>query len=469
MRFPPRARTPARRFTDLAFKPNEISAYNFILISDFMYTSTETLYNHFQNGAAICTDTRKISEGCLFFALKGDNFDGNQYAAEALSKGAAYAVVDDQGVVANERFLLVENVLEALQDLARHHRKTFKFPVIALTGSNGKTTTKELIAKVLSMKYNTYATKGNLNNHIGVPLTILSIDPAKHEMAVVEMGANHQQEIALLSTIAIPTHGLITNIGKAHLEGFGGIAGIMKGKGELFDFLSKKKGTVFVNTKDDVIMEMASKRRAFGEIVFYCSENSAVNPVLVQESPFVVYQNNGKTFSTQLTGGYNFDNMCAALAIGKHFDVADEDANEAVATYKPDNNRSQIVKKGSNTVIMDAYNANPSSMSAAVANFAGIDAPRKMLILGDMFELGEAAPAEHLALGEQIAKHKFDIVILAGSLMQHALPALPKAYYFPDKFSLHNWVMDNPQENTYILIKGSRGMALETVLNLMPG
>lgn len=454
--------------TDRAFKPNEISAYYFILIPDFMYTSTETLYNHFQNGAAICTDTRKISEGCLFFALKGDNFDGNQYAAEALSKGAAYAVVDDPEVVVNEQFLLVENVLEALQDLARHHRKTFTFPVIALTGSNGKTTTKELIAKVLSMKYNTYATKGNLNNHIGVPLTILSIDPQKHEMAVVEMGANHQHEIALLSTIAIPTHGLITNIGKAHLEGFGGIAGIMKGKGELFDFLSKKKGTVFVNTRDEVIMEMASKRRAFGEIVFYCSENAAVNPVLVQESPFVIYQNNGKTVSTQLTGGYNFDNMCAALAIGKYFGVEDSDANEAVATYKPDNNRSQIVKKGSNTVIMDAYNANPSSMSAAVANFATIDAPRKMVILGDMFELGEAAPAEHLALGEQIAKHKFDIVILAGSLMQHALPALPKAYYFPDKFSLHNWIMDNPQENTYILIKGSRGMALETVLNLMP-
>ena len=433
-----------------------------------MYTSTETLYNHFQKGAAISTDTRKISEGCLFFALKGDNFDGNQYAAEALSKGAAYAVVDNADVALNERFLLVEDVLAALQDLARHHRKTFTVPVIALTGSNVKTTTKELIARVLSMKYNTYATKGNLNNHIGVPLTLLSIDPAKHEMAVIEMGANHQEEIASLCTIALPTHGLITNIGKAHLEGFGGIAGIMKGKGELFDFLSKKKGTVFVNSKHDVIMEMVSKRRAFGEIVFYCSENSPVNPVLVQESPFVVYQNNGKTITTQLPGGYNFDNMCAALAVGKHFEVSDEDANEAVATYKSDNNRSQIVKKGSNTVIMDAYNANPSSMAAAVANFANMDAPKKMLILGDMFELGDSAAEEHLLLGQQIAQYKFDIVILAGSLMQHALPALPKAYYFPDKFSLHNWVMDNPQENTYILIKGSRGMALETVLNLLP-
>lgn len=434
-----------------------------------MYTSTETLYNIFQKGAKISTDTRQVSEGCIFFALKGDKFDGNQYAAEALQKGAAYAVVDDPAVVADDRFLLVEDVLAALQDLARHHRKTFTFPVIALTGSNGKTTTKELIAKVLSMKYNTYATKGNLNNHIGVPLTILSVDPAKHEMAVIEMGANHQAEIALLSTIAQPTHGLITNIGKAHLEGFGGVEGIKKGKGELFDFLSKKKGTVFANTTHDTIMEMVSKRRAFGEIVFYCSESSPVNPILLQESPFVIFESHGKKVSTHLPGSYNFDNICAALAVGKHFEVADEDANEAVSTYQPDNNRSQIVKKGTNTVIMDAYNANPSSMAAAVANFAKLDAPKKMLILGDMFELGDAAEEEHLALGKLIAAEKFDIVILSGKLMQHALPALPKAYYFPDKFSLHNWVMDNPQENTYILIKGSRGMALETVLGMIPG
>jgi UDP-N-acetylmuramoyl-tripeptide--D-alanyl-D-alanine ligase len=434
-----------------------------------MYTSTETLYDIFKKGAAISTDTRQISQGCIFFALKGDKFDGNQYAADALAKGAAYAVVDDPAMATGHRLLLVENVLAALQDLARHHRKTFGFPVLALTGSNGKTTTKELIAKVLSMKYNTYATKGNLNNHIGVPLTILSIDSAKHEMAVIEMGANHQQEIALLSSIALPTHGLITNIGKAHLEGFGGVQGIVKGKGELFDFLSKKKGTVFVNSTQEVIMDMVSKRRAFGEIVFYCSENSPVNPSLIEENPAVVFQNGSKTVATHLPGRYNFDNICAALAVGKHFGVSDDDAYEAVASYEPDNNRSQIVKKGSNTVIMDAYNANPSSMAAAVANFARLDAPKKMLVLGDMFELGDAAPEEHLALGKLIAAEKFDIVILAGQLMQHALPALPKAYYFPDKFSLHNWIMDNPQENTYILIKGSRGMALETVLSVMPG
>ncbi|MCE7058551.1 UDP-N-acetylmuramoyl-tripeptide--D-alanyl-D-alanine ligase [Dyadobacter sp. CY343] len=434
-----------------------------------MFTTTETLYQHFKKSARISTDTRQVSEGCIFFALKGDKFDGNQYAAEALKKGAAYAVVSDETVVTDPRFLLVEDTLLALQDLARFHRKTFAFPVIALTGSNGKTTTKELIAKVLSMKYNTYATWGNLNNHIGVPLTLLAVDPAKNEMAVIEMGANHQQEIALLCSIALPTHGLITNIGKAHLEGFGGPEGVKKGKGELFDFLSKKKGIVFVNSQNDVIMEMVSKRRAFGEIVFYGSESSAVNPTLLSNNPVVTFQYAGKTVSTHLPGSYNFDNINAALAVGKHFGVEDADALEAVATYQPDNNRSQIVKKGSNTVIMDAYNANPSSMSAAIANFSRLDAPRKMLILGDMFELGDAAADEHLALGKQIAGENFDIVILAGALMQHALPALPKAYYFPDKFSLHNWVMDNPQENTYILIKGSRGMSLETVLNLLPG
>lgn len=434
-----------------------------------MYTSIETIYGLFRQHFKVSTDTRQISEGCIFFALKGDQFDGNQYAADALAKGAAYAVVDDTAVATSDRYLLVENTLEALQDLARTHRKTFEFPVVALTGSNGKTTTKELIAKVLSMKYNTYATRGNLNNHIGVPLTILSVDPARHEMAVVEMGANHQQEIALLSSIALPTHGLITNIGKAHLEGFGGVEGIIKGKGELFDFLSKKKGIVFVNSTQDVIMEMVSKRRAFGEIVFYCSENSAVNPTLLEENPNVTFSNGGKKVTTHLPGRYNFDNICAALAVGKHFGVSDADAYEAVANYQPDNNRSQVVKKGSNTVIMDAYNANPSSMAAAVANFGRMEAPRKMLILGDMFELGDAAAEEHLALGKQIAGEQFDVVILAGKLMQHALPALPKAYYFPDKFSLHNWVMDNPQENTLILIKGSRGMSLETVLGVMPG
>lgn len=433
-----------------------------------MQTSLEQLYDIYLEGHTICTDTRQITPGCIFFALKGDHFDGNTYAAEALKKGAAYAVVDNLELEENSKFLLVEDVLTSLQDLARHHRKTFTFPVIALTGSNGKTTTKELIAKVLSMKYKTYATKGNLNNHIGVPLTLLAIDATKYEIAIIEMGANHQAEIALLSTIAQPTHGLITNIGKAHLEGFGGMSGILKGKGELLDFLSKKKGTVFVNTQNETVMDMVSKRRAFGDIIFYCTESSHVNPKLIQESPVVTFEGNkGRIVTTHIPGQYNFDNICAALAVGNYFGVTDEDAYEAVANYEPDNNRSQFVKRGSNTIIMDAYNANPSSMAAAIINFANMEAKHKMVILGDMFELGNASEEEHFALGKLVADAKFDLVILTGKHMQHALPALPKAYYFPDKFSLHNWVMDNPQRDTLILIKGSRGMALESVLSVM--
>lgn len=434
-----------------------------------MEITTESLYKLYLKHPLVCTDTRKIQPSCLFFALKGDNFDGNTFAMKALESGAAYVVVDNPEVVQDDRFLLVEDVLATLQDLARHHRKTWEIPVIGLTGSNGKTTTKELIAAVLSKKYRTYATKGNLNNHIGVPLTILAVNPQNYDMVVVEMGANHQQEIALLSSISQPSHGLITNIGKAHLEGFGGIAGVKKGKGELYDFLAKKKKVVFVNAQNDTLMEMVSKKHSFGEIVFYRSENApATNPTLLEESPFVVYQTDGKqTVSTHLPGHYNFDNICVALAIGDYFDVEPTDAHAAISEYAPDNNRSQVFKKGSNTITLDAYNANPTSMKAAVENFIKSDAPRKMVVLGDMLELGDETEAEHLALGQLVAEGNFDVVILSGKLMQYALPALPRAYYFPDKFSLHNWVMDNPQQDTHILIKGSRGMGLESIVQFI--
>lgn len=428
----------------------------------------ESLYSIYQKCSGISTDTRNIAPNSLFFALKGDSFDGNAYAQEALEKGAAYAVVDDPQVRKGDRFVLVEDVLRTLQDLARHHRRTFNFPVIALTGSNGKTTTKELIAAVLSAKYKVYATKGNLNNHIGVPLTLLAVDPAKHEMAVVEMGANHQKEIALLCTIAEPSHGLITNIGKAHLEGFGGIAGVKKGKGELYDYLSKKKKVVFVNAQNEDLMEMISKRHAFKEIVFYRSENSKTNPELIADTPFVVFElDKGKPVETHLPGSYNFDNVCAALALGEYFGVAKEDARDAISGYRPDNNRSQVFQKGSNTVILDAYNANPTSMMAAISNLKKASAQRKMVILGDMLELGEESEAEHLALGKLLAEAGFDLVVLAGKQIKAALAVLPKAYYFPDKFSLHNWIMDNPQQDTCILIKGSRGIGLESVVQFL--
>jgi len=419
------------------------------------------LYDYFLACNGVSTDTRQIVEGCLFVALRGDKFDGNVYAKDALEKGAKYAIVDNSENAVDNRFLLVENSLEALQQLANHHRRQLNIPVVALTGSNGKTTTKELIAAVLSKKYRTYATKGNLNNHIGVPLTLLAIDKS-YEMAVVEMGANHQKEIALLSSIAEPTHGMITNIGKAHLEGFGGIEGVRKGKGELFEWLSTSGGTVFVNGANATLQEMANER-TFSEKVLYLADATA--PQLLEDAPLVVYKDsNQQTVHTHLTGRYNFENIAAALAIGTYFGVSGQDANDAVAEYNPTNNRSQIIQKGSNTVIMDAYNANPSSMAAAIENFGKLKAERKMVILGDMLELGDESPAEHLALGKLVAVQQFDVVILAGKLMQDALPALPKAYYFPDKFSLHNWVIDHPQQNTHVLIKGSRGMGLETVV-----
>ncbi|MFD2569981.1 UDP-N-acetylmuramoyl-tripeptide--D-alanyl-D-alanine ligase [Spirosoma soli] len=434
--------------------------------------STEQLYHKFLECTGVSIDTRRITPNCLFVALKGANFDGNQFAEQAIASGAKYALVDDEVVATQNpaRYLLVSDCLTALQDLARHHRQTFTFPVIALTGSNGKTTTKELIAAVLSKKYRTYATVGNLNNHIGVPLTLLSLNE-QCEMAVVEMGANHQKEIELLCSIAQPTHGLITNVGKAHLEGFGGIEGVRKGKGELYDFLAQHAKTVFINSRDTTLTAMYRERlktlrseTTFAEAIFYPGD-----PVeLVQESPVVIYRDvTGHDVTTHLPGRYNFDNMLAALAIGQYFGVSPEDANRAVADYTPTNNRSQVIVKGSNTVLLDAYNANPSSMAAAIRQFAATPARRKVVILGDMYELGDESEAEHAALGKLIADSNFDLVILAGKDMKYALAHLPNAYYFPDKFSLHNWIMDNPMTDTHILIKGSRGMSLETVVQFI--
>ncbi|KAA9354855.1 UDP-N-acetylmuramoyl-tripeptide--D-alanyl-D-alanine ligase [Larkinella humicola] len=427
-----------------------------------MVISIPELYDRFRECAGVSTDTRKITEGCLYVALKGEKFDGNLFANDALEKGARYALVDTPELATDSRYLLVDDGLTALQELARYHRNTLTIPVIGLTGSNGKTTTKELIASVVSRKYRTYATQGNLNNHIGVPLTLLAIDAA-YEMAVVEMGANHQGEIRLLCSIAQPTHGMITNVGKAHLEGFGGVEGVRKGKGELFDFLAETGGTVFINAHSPVLMEMAAER-LFREAVFYQLTGQYE---ILSDNPVVYKDEVGQVITTHLPGRYNFDNMAAALCIGKFFGVPAEEANEAVAGYNPTNNRSQFIRKGSNTILMDAYNANPSSMAAAIQHFMKQDAAHKVVILGDMYELGPESPAEHAALGELIAQGKFDTVILAGQDMRYALSALPKAYYFPDKFSLHNWIMDNPFQDTAILIKGSRGMGLESVVQFL--
>jgi UDP-N-acetylmuramoyl-tripeptide--D-alanyl-D-alanine ligase len=427
--------------------------------------TTAELYPYFLACNALSTDTRSITEGAMFFALKGPNFNANSLASKALELGAKYAVVDEAAFVTDPRILLVNDGLTALQALAKHHRSTWEYPVIGLTGSNGKTTSKELIHAVLSVQYRSYATKGNLNNHIGVPLTILNC-PTNTEVAIIEMGANHQQEIAQLCQIAQPTIGLITNIGKAHLEGFGGLAGVRKGKGELFDYLANSQGTVFINGENETLLAMASER-TFKECIIYQIEQGYLQANLITEKPMVSFEYCGKKYQAHIPGKYNFENIVNALAIAKYLGVDNHLAAEAAAVYNPNNNRSQFIEKGSNMVLMDAYNANPSSMQAAIQLFNELEAPNKMVILGDMYELGEDAELEHKAIGHILEKCQFNDILLVGEKMQFALENLPKAYYFPDKFGLHNWLQDNPKQHTHILLKGSRGMGLESCLQFI--
>ncbi len=427
------------------------------------------LYQKYKECSSVSTDTRKTPEGAMFFALKGPNFDANSFAMQAIEKGAKYAVVDDKSLDINENLLLVDDVLNTLQNLANYHAQQLDIPFIALTGSNGKTTTKELINSILSKKYKTYATIGNLNNHIGVPLTILAIDK-KIQMAIIEMGANKQGDIKELVEICEPTHGFVTNIGKAHLEGFGGLEGVQKGKGELFDFLAQNNGVAFVNVASTPTHDMALERHGFREIITYTTDTNRRFQTVVtmlEESPFVIFTDSeGGYYKSHLTGIYNFQNIAAAIRIGQYFGVDTKTACQAVAAYQPNNNRSQFIEKGSNMVLMDAYNANPSSMSAAISYFNDLKATKKMVILGDMFELGEDAEMEHEALGHLLAECNFDKILLVGTLMESTLKALPmmKALYFPDKFGLHTWLQDYPQSDTHILVKGSRGMGLESVL-----
>ncbi|PLK46460.1 UDP-N-acetylmuramoyl-tripeptide--D-alanyl-D-alanine ligase [Emticicia sp. TH156] len=427
--------------------------------------SIAEIYEKLKTCKGVSTDTRKIGEGTMFFALKGEKFNANTFAKEALEKGAKYVVIDEEQYAIGDAYIVVNDVLYTLQKLANYHRQQFSIPILGLTGSNGKTTSKELVATVLAKKYKTYYTKGNLNNHIGVPLTLLGLDET-YEIAVIEMGANHQGEIRDLSNICEPTHGFITNVGKAHLEGFGGVEGVKKGKGELYDFLQKSGGTVFLNASNENLTGMA-QTRSFKQTVNYLHDDTLL---MLEDSPVVVFSvhsNNSprKTYTTNLPGHYNFENIATAIAIGQYFGVSLEDAAEAVSAYNPDNNRSQIIQKGTNSILLDAYNANPSSMSAAIQNFINLKTDKqKVVILGDMLELGEEAPAEHRAIGELVARGDIDLVILAGKLMASALDPLPKAFYFPDKFSLHNWLLDRQIQNSFVLIKGSRGMGLESTL-----
>ncbi len=410
----------------------------------------------------VSTDSRKIPENGIFFALKGPNFNGNAFAREALEKGAALAVVDEAAHAVGQGIILVEDVLQCLQQLATYHREYCKTPVIALTGSNGKTTTKELIAGVLRRRYNTLATEGNLNNHIGVPLTLLGLRPDT-EMAVVEMGANHQGEIGFLCGLARPDYGYITNFGKAHLEGFGGVEGVIKGKSEMYDHLTANGKTVFMNADDPI---QRQRLATYPHTVGFSSKDPSYFPItFLGARPFVELEVGGTRIHTRLMGAYNFPNCAAAALIGHYFDVPAEDIREALEAYTPSNNRSQLLERGSLRIILDAYNANPTSMSAALEHFRQLGGAKKIAILGDMFELGPEAGSEHLAIGQLAETLGLDNLYLVGANF-HAT-GLPEARY-PDFEALKAELSERPLVGpATVLIKGSRGMALERVLECL--
>lgn len=429
----------------------------------------EQLYQHYLKHPVICTDTRSITEGCLFFALKGDKFDANEFAEKAVADGAAFAIIDNADFAKGNQFILVDDVLSTLQELAKHHRKQLNIPVIGLTGSNGKTTTKELIRAVLAEHFEVFATKGNLNNHIGVPLSILSISE-KVEIAVIEMGANHQKEIELLSNIAQPTHGLISNVGMAHLEGFGGFEGVKKGKAELYAYLSQNNGYAFVNAANKDLTEMVSKAEVKNVIRYNTTEEGAVQGVLKHSDPLIAFNwsFNGESHEAKanLTGTYNFENILAAISIGCFFKLSPAEINKGLADYFPTNNRSQLTKTDKNTVICDFYNANPSSMAAAIINLNSLTSTNKVAILGDMFELGDESAAQHERIIALALENDIDTLIFVGHHFYHAKGDF-NANFFATPSEAAAFIQTQSWKDSLILLKGSRGMALEQLLPLL--
>lgn len=424
----------------------------------------KNIHNLFLKCDGISIDTRKIQKNSFFLAIKGDRFDANTFAKEALEKGASYVVIDNPTYFIDERTILVKDSLVALQELAKYHRTFLKITIISLTGSNGKTTTKELINCILSKKYNTKATVGNLNNHIGVPLTLLSFT-SKTQIGIVEMGANHQKEIEFLCDIAQPDFGYITNFGKAHLEGFGGIEGVIKGKTEMYNYLQKNDKIAFVNLDDPIQKEKshALKTVSFG----FNIEGANISIEAIKANPFVEVQYKNNKITSHLIGLYNANNINAAITIGKYFEVSDQDIKAALESYIPENNRSQLLNLNSNEIILDAYNANPSSMEVAIDNFIKLEKSNKMMILGDMFELGIESLQEHknivnsLLNQDQIQFYFIGKYFYSNKLNQNN-------FYFFETFENFSEVFKNQKiESQMILIKGSRGMALERTLELI--
>jgi UDP-N-acetylmuramoyl-tripeptide--D-alanyl-D-alanine ligase len=424
---------------------------------------TEDLYRIYLQHPSVQTDTRKLRTGDLFFALKGPNFNGNEFAKKAIEAGASHAIIDEEAFQISGKTILVDDVLTSLQQLAKHHRQQLSIPFLAITGSNGKTTTKELVHAVLATTYKTYTTEGNLNNHIGVPLTILKIRPDA-EMAVIEMGANHLREIASYCEIALPTHGLITNCGKAHLEGFGGEEGVRKGKGELYDYLRANNGTVFIMWDYDYLRKMSN---GIPNVYTYGTANAAVTGKAAKSSQYLeVSFDKGfhGSIRTHLVGDYNLPNVLAAVAVGTYFKVQEEKIREAIQTYSPTNSRSQLIQKGSNKIILDAYNANPTSMKAAIENFAKADGNEKMLALGAMAELGADSLKEHSDIVKQIDKFQWKDVLLVGGDFMKVDHTYRK---FSSPTDAGEWLKQAKPENSFFLIKGSRSMQMEKLLDYL--
>ena len=428
----------------------------------FDVMNIQELYSVFLKYPSVSTDTRKIQENDIFFALKGDNFNGNTYSEQALKKGASYVIIDEKEYHINDKTILVDDTLVTLQKLANYHRNRCKAQIVSLTGSNGKTTTKELIHSVLSKKYKTIATKGNLNNHIGVPLTLLSIQP-ETEIAIIEMGANHQKEIEFLCGIAEPDYGYITNFGKAHLEGFGGVDGVIKGKSELYDYLIAKNKSIFFNADDPIQLEkLKLYPKKYG---FSTSISKFYNIALICAQPFVSLKVENTEIKSNLIGTYNFQNCCAAIVIGNYFKVELDNIKLAIEKYTPDNNRSQIIEKDGHYIILDAYNANPSSMKVALDHFSSIENDNKILILGDMFELGKSAEEEHQIIANLTHTLGFKNVLLVGENFYRTNTNFMKLKNFEE---LTEYLQKNRfRPNASFLIKGSRGMALERVLDIL--
>ena len=422
------------------------------------------LYDLFIHNPQITTDSRNCPKGSIFFALKGDKFDGNQYAGKALASGCVYAVIDNPDYYIGERTILVDNVLKTLQQLAHHHRKVLGLPIIGITGTNGKTTTKELLAAVLSTKFNLLYTEGNFNNHIGVPLTLLRLTH-DHEMAVIEMGASHPGDIKELVDIVHPNYGIITNVGRAHLEGFGSFEGVIRTKGELYDYIRRSKGKIFIKIENEYLQSIA---KGIEQITYGNGDDAFASGQVVSCDPFLVFnwKQQGKlhTVETHMIGSYNLDNVLAAVAVGRFFKIPAERISRAIAAYEPTNNRSQFKKTDNNELIIDAYNANPSSMKVALDNFITMPVQPKAIILGDMRELGPTSDELHAEVVEQIKKGQFDKVFLCG---EHFSKVGKEFSPFATTEAMVEELRKQPLKGYHILIKGSHSMGLEKLADIL--